>query len=76
VPVVSLKQTLDRALDQRYGVAAFNIINDLGIEAVLAPAEQERAPVILQTSVKLYGRTAGASSSTSSTRSPATARSR
>lgn len=59
MPVVTLKQTLDRALDQRYGVAAFNIINDLSIEAVLAAAEQERAPVILQTSVKTvraYGR--------------------
>ena len=59
MPVVSMKETLDRALDQRYGVAAFNIINDLSIEAVLAAAEQERAPVILQTSVKTvraYGR--------------------
>lgn len=59
MPVVSLKETLDRALDQRYGVAAFNIINDLSIEAVLAAAAEERAPVILQTSVKTvraYGR--------------------
>ena len=59
MPVVSMKETLDRALDQRYGVAAFNIINDLSIEAVLAAAAEERAPVILQTSVKTvraYGR--------------------
>jgi len=59
VPIVSLKDTLDRALADRYGVAAFNIVNDLTIEAVLAAAEQERAPVILQTSVKtvrMYGR--------------------
>jgi fructose-bisphosphate aldolase class II len=59
VPIVSLKDTLDRALADRYGVAAFNIVNDLTIEAVLAAAVEERAPVILQTSVKtvrMYGR--------------------
>jgi fructose-bisphosphate aldolase class II len=57
--VVALKEMLDRALAERYGVAAFNIINDLSIEAVLAAAVRERAPVILQTSVKTvrqYGR--------------------
>ena len=59
MPVVAMKETLDRALAERYGVAAFNIINDLTIEAVLAAAVEERAPVILQTSVKTvrqYGR--------------------
>jgi fructose-bisphosphate aldolase, class II len=59
VPVVSMKQILDHAFTRRYGVAAFNIINDLSIEAVLAAASEERAPVILQTSVKTvraYGR--------------------
>ncbi|MFI5891995.1 class II fructose-bisphosphate aldolase [Actinoplanes sp. NPDC051513] len=59
MPVVSMKEILDRALAERYGVGAFNIINDLSIEAVLAAAVEERAPVILQTSVKTvkqYGR--------------------
>jgi fructose-bisphosphate aldolase, class II len=59
VPVVPLEETLGRALADRYGVAAFNILNDLTIEAVLATAVEERAPVILQTSVKTvrqYGR--------------------
>jgi fructose-bisphosphate aldolase class II len=59
MPVVSMKEILDRALAERYGVAAFNIVNDLSIEAVLAAAVEERAPVILQTSVKtvkMYGR--------------------
>jgi fructose-bisphosphate aldolase class II len=59
MPVVAMKETLDRALGERYGVAAFNIINDLTIEAVLATAVEENAPVILQTSVKTvkqYGR--------------------
>ena len=59
MPVVPMKEILDRALADRYGVGAFNIINDLSIEAVLAAAVEERAPVILQTSVKTvrqYGR--------------------
>ncbi len=59
MPVVSMKETLGRAFTERYGVAAINIVNDLSIEAVLAAAEEERAPVILQTSVKtvrMYGR--------------------
>jgi fructose-bisphosphate aldolase class II len=54
-----MKEILDRAFAERYGVAAFNIVNDLSIEAVLAAAAEERAPVILQTSVKtvrMYGR--------------------
>jgi fructose-bisphosphate aldolase class II len=54
-----MKEMLQRALADRYGVAAFNILNDLTIEAVLAAATEENAPVILQTSVKTvrqYGR--------------------
>jgi len=59
VPVVSTKEIVDRAFAGHYGVAAFNILDDLSIDAVLAGAEQENAPVILQTSVKTvraYGR--------------------
>jgi fructose-bisphosphate aldolase class II len=59
MPVVAMKDILDRALAERYGVAAINIVNDLTIEAVLAAAVAEQAPVILQTSVKtvrMYGR--------------------
>ena len=52
MPVVSMKEMLERAQSERYGVAAINIVNDLSIEAVLAAAKQEQAPVILQTSVK------------------------
>jgi fructose-bisphosphate aldolase class II len=61
VPVVPLKEMLDRALAEHYGVGAINIVNDLTIEAVLAAAVEENAPVILQTSVKTvrqYGRDA------------------
>lgn len=59
MPVVAMKELLDRAFDERYGVAAFNILNDVTIEAVLAAAVEERSPLILQTSVKTvrsYGR--------------------
>src|SRR6476619_1597866 len=59
MPVVSTKEIVDRAFADRYGVGAFNILDDLTIDAVLAAAEEERAPVILQTSVKTvraYGR--------------------
>ncbi|MFI7544419.1 class II fructose-bisphosphate aldolase [Actinoplanes sp. NPDC049599] len=59
MPIVALKDILDRALADRYGVAAFNIVNDLTAEAVLAAAVEEHSPVILQTSVKtvrMYGR--------------------
>jgi fructose-bisphosphate aldolase class II len=52
VPVVPLKEIVDRAFSERYGVAAFNIVNDLTLEAVLSAAVEQRAPVIVQTSVK------------------------
>ena len=52
MPVVPLKEILDRAFKERYGVGAFNIVNDLTLEAVLAAAVDFRAPVIVQTSVK------------------------
>ncbi len=59
MPVVSLKETLDRAFAERYGVPAINIVNDLSIQAVLQAAAEERSPLIIQTSVKtvkMYGR--------------------
>jgi fructose-bisphosphate aldolase, class II len=52
MPVVSLKEIVDRALAERYGVAAINIFNDLTLEAVLAAAVEQQAPLIVQTSVK------------------------
>jgi fructose-bisphosphate aldolase class II len=47
-----MKTLLDRAFEERYGVAAFNIVNDLTLESVLGAAVELRAPVIVQTSVK------------------------
>ncbi|MBV9095956.1 MAG: class II fructose-bisphosphate aldolase [Streptosporangiaceae bacterium] len=52
MPVVPLKEIVDRAFSERYGVAAINIVNDLTLEAVLATAVEQRSPVIIQTSVK------------------------
>src|SRR5512142_959562 len=52
MPVVPTKQIVDRAFQERYGVAAINVVNDLTLEAVLAAAEELRAPLIVQTSVK------------------------
>ncbi len=52
MPVVTTKEILDHAFAERYGVAAFNVVNDLTMQAVLTAAEELRAPVIVQTSVK------------------------
>lgn len=50
--VVSTREILRRAFADRYGVAAINVVNELTMEAVLAAAEELRAPIIVQTSVK------------------------
>lgn len=52
MPVVPTREILERAFKERYGVAAINVVNDLTMEAVLAAAEELKAPVIIQTSVK------------------------
>jgi ketose-bisphosphate aldolase len=52
VPVTSLKEIVDRAFAERYGVPAINVVNDLTMEAVLAAAVEQRSPLIIQTSVK------------------------
>ena len=36
MPVVPLKEIVDRAFAERYGVAAINVVNDLTMEAVLS----------------------------------------
>jgi ketose-bisphosphate aldolase len=52
LPVVSTKKILSDAFSRRYGVAAFNIVNDLTLEAVITAATELSAPLIVQTSVK------------------------
>jgi len=50
--VTSLKEIVDRAFQEGYGVPAINVVNDLTLEAVLAAASEARSPLIVQTSVK------------------------
>lgn len=52
MPVVPFKEIVKDAFDRRYGVGAFNIFDALTLAAVLRAAEEARAPVIVQTSVK------------------------
>jgi fructose-bisphosphate aldolase class II len=52
MPVTPFKEIVQTAFKERYGVGAFNVVNDLTMEAVLAAAEEANSPVIVQTSVK------------------------
>jgi fructose-bisphosphate aldolase class II len=52
VGVVPLTEILSGAFDERYGVPAINVFNDLTLEAVLAAAVENASPLIVQTSVK------------------------
>ena len=52
MPIVSMQNILKSAGENRYGVGAFNAVNDLTMEAVLAAAEESASPVIVQISVK------------------------
>jgi fructose-bisphosphate aldolase class II len=47
-----MQEILKRAFAERYGVAAFNIVNDLTMEATLSAAAELRSPLIVQVSVK------------------------
>jgi ketose-bisphosphate aldolase len=49
---VSLREILQPAFEARYGVGAFNIVNDLTMAAVLDAAVEVKSPVIIQVSVK------------------------
>lgn len=48
----STAEILKASFDGRYSVAAFNIVDDFSLRAVLATAERLQSPVIAQTSVK------------------------
>jgi fructose-bisphosphate aldolase class II len=52
MPVVPMREILDRAFADRYGVAAINVVDDLSLEAVLAAAAGLESPLIVQTSLK------------------------
>jgi ketose-bisphosphate aldolase len=58
MPVVPIREILDPAFAERYGVAAINVVDDLSLDAVLEAATELDAPLIVQTSlktVKSYG---------------------
>jgi fructose-bisphosphate aldolase class II len=48
--LISLRQLLDHAAEQDYGVPAFNVNNLEQIQAIMEAAEATRSPVILQAS--------------------------
>jgi ketose-bisphosphate aldolase len=52
MPVASLPEIMDRAFTKRYGVAAFNTVDDITMHGVIRAAEQSRSPLIIQISVK------------------------
>lgn len=52
MPIVPLREILGAAFRDRYGVAAFNVVNDLTMQAVLRAAVEARSPLIVQTSMK------------------------
>lgn len=52
MPVVSLPEILNPAFEQRYGVVAFNAVDDVTMDSLIKAAEQARSPLIIQTSVK------------------------
>ena len=50
--IASLPEIMDRAFKKRYGVAAFNTVDDITMHGVIRAAEQSRSPLIIQISVK------------------------
>jgi len=50
MPLVSMRQLLDHAAENGYGIPAFNVNNLEQIQAVMAAASEVGAPVILQAS--------------------------
>ena len=50
MPIVSMRQLLDHAAENGYGIPAFNVNNLEQVQAVMAAAAEVDAPVILQAS--------------------------
>ena len=50
--VVSLPEIMGPAFEQRYGVAAFNAVDDITMDGLIRAAEASRSPLIVQISVK------------------------
>src|SRR5215470_12613233 len=50
MPLVSMRQLLDHAAENSYGIPAFNVNNLEQVQAVMTAASEVDAPVILQAS--------------------------
>ena len=50
MPLVSMRQLLDHAAENGYGLPAFNVNNLEQVQAVMEAAKETGAPVILQAS--------------------------
>src|SRR6187455_62053 len=50
MPLVSMRELLDHAADNGYGIPAFNVNNLEQVQAVMTAADEVGAPVILQAS--------------------------
>ncbi|TPQ48323.1 fructose-bisphosphate aldolase class II [Prosthecomicrobium hirschii] len=50
MPLVSLRQLLDHAAENGYGLPAFNVNNLEQVRAIMAAADETKSPVILQAS--------------------------
>lgn len=52
MPVASLREIMTPAFEERYGVAAFNVVDGVSLQAVIDAATELESPLIVQTSVK------------------------
>jgi len=52
MPVAPFRDILDPAFEERYGVAAFNVVDDVSLRAVIDAATELDSPLIVQTSLK------------------------
>lgn len=52
MPVVSMPEILRPAFEKRYGVGAFNIVDDVTMGGILDAAVEAKSPVIIEVSVK------------------------
>ena len=64
MPLVSMRELLDHAAENGYGIPAFNVNNLEQVQAVMAAADEVGAPVILQASAARASTRASPSSST------------
>ena len=50
MPLVSMRQLLDHAAENNYGLPAFNVNNLEQVQAIMSAADEVGSPVIMQAS--------------------------